>query len=223
MPGTVADCGQGVLYATQYGVWPLGKQVESESYDLARNVDQALMAILANAQAAYSPELGCWVLVNGTTTAWVSNVGHRPDVWTKFTLPQAAKSVYQGNGFWFGGTNGHIYKYDHDDKVDGTATAIATSLKTGNWNIEEPTRLKNIRYIGGNLNAGENATATVKLYVDGSGTASSTNAFTAGSRNFAHCNVNCHEVALEVTYTAPTAPCSFAGVSLDVELKGATK
>ena len=217
---TVADCGEGVLYATSYGVFPLGIPAPGEQYDLTRNVEASIQAVLASSRAAYSPELGGYVMVNGTTTVWVSNLGNRPDVWTNFTAPAAMSSVYQGNGLWFGGTDGKVYLYDHDDFEDGASTVYTVSFKTGHWNCGDELKRKNIRFVEGALNGGENATATVNLYADQAGTAKQATALTAATQNLVEANFNCKTVALEIVYTSRTGLPYFGGARLKLRPVG---
>jgi len=216
--GTVADCGRGVLYATYYGAFPLGIPRGSDAYDLSRRIETVFQAFVASgASAAYSPELGAWILVNGTTIGRVSNVTNRPDVWTAFALPAAMKTVCCGGGLWFGSTVGKVYAYDHDALVDDVATTISKVFKTGNWNFGDELHRKNVRFVEGPINAGENATATLALYADGAGTATTTTTLTAAARQIGKINFNCIKAALGVTYTSPTGPPSFGGARLWVE------
>lgn len=223
--GTVADVGRGVLYATAHGVFPLGTPAYGEEYDLSRNIMTELQAVLSGGQAAYSPEMSAYVLVDGTTTVWVSNVGNRPDVWTKLTAPAAMSSVYQGGGsLWFGQTDGTVHKYDHDDFEDNASTVYTVQFKTGEWDLTSKKMLKNVRIVEGALNAAENATATVKLYEDGSGTASPAagHALTASSANVFHTNLNCQTLAMEITYTSRTGVPYFGGAVVHLRGKGDT-
>jgi len=213
LPGTIADCGQGVLYATKHGVFPLGLTQEDEVRDLTRSVETQFQTFVASgAKAAYSPELGCYVVVNGSTTAWAANLNNRPDVWTKFTLPASMTGVYSGNGFWFA-TSGQAYLYDHDDFVDGSS-AFTVSFKTGDWDLGTMLLKKRIAYVEGPYNAGDNATATASLYKDGSGSAVTSNAMAATATPLWRCNFNCDRLALGVAYTSLSAPCSFGGVTV---------
>jgi hypothetical protein len=217
--GTVADCGKGVLYCTSYGVFPLGAAATSEN-NLARNNLTSIAAFLAagTPKAAYSPELGCYIIVNGTTTAWVLNLNNRFDVWTTFSLPAAMTNIYQGGGLWLSSAT-NLWTYDHDGIPEA-----AVSLKTGDWNFGDMLPLKNIREIEGNLNAMQNATAAVAIYVDGSGTASQTSTFAAtAARQMDICNVNGERLALGVTYTSMTGPPAFGGALVRVVPKGDIK
>jgi len=211
LAGTIVDVGRGVLYATSYGVFPLGVPVGDEAYDLTKNVEATLQTFLASgASAAYSPELSAYVLVNGSTTAWVSNIGNRPDVWTSFALPEAMDTVHQGNGLWFGAVSGETYLYDHDDTTDDAAD-FTVSFKTGHWDIGDASKRKTIVDPRGHFNAGRNATATVSFYVNGSGTAKKTKALTAAVEQVFQTKFSCRQVALGVVYTTLTGPVKYGG------------
>lgn len=223
LANSLSDCGKGLLYTTKYGVFPVGAPRAAEAYDVTRNIGGTFQSFVSggNISACYSPELNAYVVVNGTTTAWVSNLSNRPDVWTSFTLPTAMCAVHQGNGLWFGGVNGSVYLYDHDDFKDGASTAIACSFKTGDWNFGNERPAKTIRWVEGYLNATQTATATVALYADGAAAATSaqtmhTATLTTGKRPLVEYNFKCKSVALGITYTAMTAPVAFAGAVLQV-------
>lgn len=219
--GTVHDCGKGVLYSTKYGVFPVGAARQAESYDVTRNIERTFQTFVASkAQAAYSPEMNAYVVVNGSKTVWLANLNNRPDVWTSFSAPTFMSSVYQGNGLWFGGTNGAVYKYDHDGFTDGV-TAFSCSFKTGDWNFGDERMEKNIRWLEGYLNATQTATATISLYKDGAGAATAAQpmhlgALATGARPLVEYNFNCKTCALGVVYTALTAPAAFGGAVLQI-------
>lgn len=211
--GTVVDCQRGIIYATQAGVFPLG-EISGEAADLTRNVEMSILTNLASGKAAYSPELSAYVLVDGTTTIWVSNHHNRPDVWTKFTAPVAMSSVYSGNGLWFGSIAGDVYLYDHD-AVKDDAAAFTVRLKTGFWDFDAKRLRKRVRGIEGPFNAQNNASVEVKLYKDGSGTATHTETITADSETLTDgVDFNCKNVAVELTYSSLTGPAVFGGFKM---------
>lgn len=219
--GTAVDCAKGIVYATQYGVFPVAIASQSKSEDLSRYIEQELQAVLANGAAAYSPELGAYILVTQATTAYVSNQNNRPDVWTKFTLTPTMHSVYQGNGLYFGASDGKVYLYDHDGFKDDSV-AFTVSFKTGDWDFGDKVAAKNVRFIEGKLNAKENATATVSFYEDGAA-ATRAVALATTARNLVQLNANCERIALGIVYTSLTGPCLFGGAALRVIGKGAIK
>ena len=215
LTGAMVDCIKGVLYATKYGVYPVGPAVPMYEDNLTRDIETEFQAAVeSGAQAAFSPELGAYVLVNGTTTAYVSSLGNRPDVWTKFTLPVAMKSVYCANGLWFGGTNGKVYKYDHDDWKDGTSSEFEVRFKTGDWNLGENLHRKHVAYLEGDLNAKENATAILRLYTDKSAKFKVEREVEPNDQNVVRCSLNCDYLALEMLYRHRTGVAHFGGVRL---------
>jgi len=218
--GTAADCGRGVLYATAFGVFPVGSPPQDEAYDLTHNVQASIQSVLSSGQAAYSPELSAYVVVVGTTTVWVSNNANRPDVWTQFTAPAAMSAVYEGNGLWFGATDGKVYKYDHDDYKDGASTAYTVSFETGEWDLGSKWAKKNVRAVEGVLNGGENATATVSLYKDGEGTAVDSTTLTADSYNVDRVQFNCRRLKMKIAYTARTGNPYFGGAVVRLKTAG---
>lgn len=213
VPGTVADAIYGVLYTCENGIWPVGRKYGGEPHDLTRYVGGNISSSLSSGNATYSPELGCYVLVDGTTTAWLANVSVRPDVWTRLTLPQAASSVYQGHGLWFGGTNGKVYKYDHDAHLDDTSAYTAT-LKTGESDLGDPLHKKSIAIVEGPYNAAENATVTLSFYVDDDGSATDTKTVTASALEVETLNFNCRRVQVKFAYSSMTGPPQFRGFGL---------
>jgi len=215
IPGTIVDVGNGVLYATQSGVFPLNIVQQSEEYDLTRRIETYIQAKLGATRAAFSREMGAYIMTCKDTIIFVSNVANRPDVWTLFSPPTSMSCAYQGPKFYLGSVNGKVYIYDHDDFKDDAA-AFTVQLTTGNWDIGDQLKRKNIRFVSGLLNGAENATATIKMHVDGSGAASQTTALTAGTRNLIECNLSAVELAIDVTYTSLTGPCYFGFIELRV-------
>ena len=222
---TIADCGKGTLYVCEYGVLPLGRGA-GDNLDLTHPIETEFRAAVAagTASAVYSADLGCYVVVTGATTAYVSNIPNRPDVWTKFVMPLVAERIYSGNGLWVSltGTGRGIYKYSHTATTDNTGAAVGFTpvFKTGNWDLEEQLKLKNLRFLQGDLNGGESATATVKVYEEGSGTESISQALAANAENRIKCNRNFRRAALEITYSSLTGPVYFGGAELLVTPKG---
>lgn len=215
----LADVNAGIVFTTTEGIWPVGRKYMGEPHDLTRDVQGTLTPSLASANCAYSPELGCLVLVVGTTTGWLCNVNNRPDVWTQISLPVAMDSVYEGNGLWFGGTDGKVYGYSHTGYEDDS-TPFTVSLKTGSFDVGDPLHKKELLYFEGHVNATATATATVGLFADEAGSATVSQAFATTARNIFPCSFNCERVAVQVAYTVLTAPCAFAGFALQGNRKG---
>ena len=218
--GTVADCGRGVLYATESGVYPLGVEGPTLQDAVSRNIEKTLQPLLSASKAAFSPELGAYVVTTGTTAVYVANLNNRPDVWTKFIAPVAMNAVYTGNGLWFGGTNGTAYKYDHDDWEDGASTQFAVSLKTGDWNLQNELGRKNVRYVQGLFNGGENATVVASMYSDSSTKRIDLREVLPDGDNVFACNFNCKRVALQIEYKDRTGLPYFGGLALHWKPEG---
>jgi len=220
--GTAVDCAKGLLYATSHGVFPVNISSQTESEDLTRQIEQELQAVLSTAKAAFSPELGAYIIVTGATTAYVSNLSNRPDVWTKFTLTPTIYSIYEGNGLYIGASDGKVFLYNHDGYEDNSA-AFTVSFKTGDWDLGEKLHRKEIVYLEGAINAKENATATPSLYADGGGTTKTLApaSYATTARNLSRCRFDCETLALGVAYTNLTAPCAFAGAAIHGKLKEA--
>lgn len=218
LDGSVVDAQRGILYATDTGVWPVGEVSGEEKADLARNAEADILSFLSSGvDAAYSPEMGAYIMVNGTTTAWVSNHANRPDVWTKLTLPDACYSVYQGDKLYFGADAGELYAYDHDGYQDDGA-AYTVKFKTGDWDFNDRYVSKNVRVLIGAFNAARKATATVKFYEDASGTATSAaeQSITSSSKNMFFVNLDVNRLAVETSYSSLTGPCMFGGFSVRI-------
>jgi len=220
--GTVADCVWGVLYATQYGVVRLGREFGGDPDQLYRHVATDLQAVLSNAKATFSPEIGCYLIVSGSDTVWVSNVQTRPDVWTQFVFPVNMTAIYYGNGLWFGDDSGNVYQYDQTATADntGTQTAFDVYFKTGDWDLGGKVSWKNVRYIEGLINARENATCTVELFAEGSANAMLQKQLQPGDRNLIPLNNDVERLAMKVTYTNRTGPVYFGGATVYAVGKG---
>jgi hypothetical protein len=220
--GTSADCVRGILYGTQNGVYPVGQVQMSESDDLTRYVQSDLQGILRGfsssavgtripRRAGYSRDLNAYVLVDGTETAWVSNIAVRPDVWTRFTLPSAA-DVVCGNagGFFYGDSAGNVYQYDHDTVKDG-ATAFDVSFRTVDWDVGLNLKQKTAYKMEGAFNGGENSTVTLELFTDAESTPVHTETLTPGDINRFKFNINFRQIGWKATYTNLTGPARFGG------------
>ena len=219
---TAANAESGVIYCTDYGVYPLGRGRGGETMNLVWRVKQGAATPLASPKAAYALVPGAYMITDGTTKVWVSNIDNRPDVWTTWTAPFAMQSIYQGPKLYLGGVNGKVYSYEPDIVVDG-AVPITCSFKTGNYDFGQPVHVKNIRFLHGAINASDNATATVGLYKDGAGAAMETHVLAAGVNpvhTIRDINKNCdRSLAIEVTYSALTGPCYFRNIALDLAVK----
>ena len=131
--GTAQDVKTGVLYAGLHSVSPLGTRWGTTESNLTRHVQTDMTDFLGetDAEAAYSEQLNCYMLCNGTNTLWVSSLSNRPDVWSTFLMPFNCVQVYQGKVLCFGSDNGEIWYYkdyayqDHESTI-ATKTAAAS-------------------------------------------------------------------------------------------------
>lgn len=205
-PRTAADAVKGVMYTTDHGVFPLGRNYQGEVHDLTRNVEQSIEAHLTGCVTAFSVEMNAYLIgKSNTTTIWVSSVANRPDVWTKFTAPANVSSIYQGPNLYIGCTNGKVYRYDSNTFKDD-ATVFTVALKTGDWNFGDDLIRKNVRFVEGHFNASQTAACSVAFYKDGSGSAVKTEALVAAATQRIETSYRCNRTALGFTYTTLTAP-----------------
>ena len=87
------------------------------------------------------------------------------------------------------------------------------SFKTGHWDIGDVGKVKSMARMAGHFNAGRNSTATVSLYVDGSGTASVAEALTAAAEQVFKPKLSFRQLAIGVVYTAITGSVKYGGAS----------
>ncbi len=217
--GTIADCVNGIGYAAANGIFPLGRAA-GEAMDWTRRIEGDIQSSLSSAKAAYSSELGAYVVIDGTNKAYVSCHHNHPDVWTKFTLPCNATAIVESGGnLWIGDDNGDVYKYDHDSETDD-GSAFPVSFTTADWNLGDANMRKSVRLVEGRFAAADAATVAVKLRVDGSGSATRTETIAATARNVFKCSAECETLAVEFVYTSLTAACKFGGFAVRVHGSG---
>lgn len=228
MANSIADCNAGVIYGARQGIFTLGRGYGGETHNLSRTIRTQLCP-LTTIRTEFDPQLNAYILVNRTSTVWLSNQDNRPDVWTKWTAPATMSSVHRGYELYFGSTGGRVYKYMPDSTSDTALTpaltAITAEFKTPFWDIESPVTIKNIRFIHGALNAADKATLTVSIYADGAAAAMRTYTILAGGQNIiGDVNLNVQRsVALKFNYSTMTGPAYFQNVVLELVPKGRTR
>ena len=213
LPNTVADCRKGIAYATSQGVFPLGKPPAGD-VSWTERVDNAI-TLGSDSHAAYAPEVSAYIIVNGSSTAWMSNQHNRPDVWTKWELPWNATDVYMGGGtLYFGTSSGDIYKYD-----DLGACSEKAYFTTGDWDGGDVARRKGIQFIEGAFNAQANAIANVNVYTDGNNTPAKREAIHANDHPVFPFRASVRTIGIKVEYSNITGPERCTGWSLRGELE----
>lgn len=210
---TVADVHKGVLYITKHSVFPLGTTPVGEVDSLTGSVESDIAPSLEGASAAYSPEMNAYIIVDGSSTAWVSNTANRPDVWTTFSLPCNATCIYNGDTLYVGDDDGDVYQYSHTGYEDD-GSPFTVKLKSCNWNMGDELHLKNVRFIEGVFNGTTHGDATVNLYADSAASADATEVFTSDDKFLMRVNLNCGRLAYEVSYSSMDGPCLFGGIAL---------
>ncbi len=221
---TVANCKKGIAYATKNGVYPLGNRA-SEAIDWTRRVEVDISDSLTDsAQAVYSDRLCCYLIMDGTSTVWVSNHHNRPDVWTQFNLSFNGTCGTQGGGdLYLGSDSGNVYKYfptgtdDIDVVGDSSGTEVSPYFITSEWDLGEKLYTKDVSTIEGKFNASANGTAKIGIYKNGAGATDQIKELSAGDRPIIRYESNVETIQIKVSYSDLTGPVRFQGMKMRVK------
>jgi len=213
---TAADCGDVVLYATQTGVYPIGKSQIGMPRTFSLNIEPSILPYIEDAQATYSEELNCYILCIDRHEFYVVNLSVRPDVWTQweYNRTRACSFVYARSGLWARiGTS--IYEYDPDGTAEG-GSDLELEIRSGSWNLGDALRPKNIRFVEGGFDTANNADIEVTLRADNPGGIGYTyrEVVDDDARNLVKCNINCEEIEWDLVYQDQTGIVEFGGIDL---------
>ena len=223
---TAASCGNVVMYATETGIYPIGKSQMGVPRSFSLNIENAILPYIEDAQATYSEELNCYLLTIDRHEFFVANLSVRPDVWTQWEYRnpgRAADFVYARSGLWMVAGN-TIYAYDPEG-VTEAGQAMIVQLRTGSWNMENELKKKNVRFVQGRLNTAGNSAIRVTLYLDDPGAIAYAyrETIAAGGRNLLKCNKNCQEIEMLLEFQQPTGIIEFGGAELLIRPLGDSK
>jgi len=218
-PDSIADVIQGVLFATDDGVYPLGRHYQGEPQNLALGVQGNITDDLSGSQAIYSQWLGAYLLCSGNSTVWVSNASVRPDIWTQFDMgSNSITAVYEADNLYFGTDDGKILKYDHTQTNDNGA-AFDVGFKTGFWHLGSHEIQSELSWMEGRFDMQDSATVTIEMLQDDDendvvypgGWTIDADEMPAKKLSF-----ECRSLALDVTYEDLTGPAYYSGVAFSV-------
>ena len=205
-----------MLYATQTGVYPIGKSQIGMPRTFSLNIEPSILPYIEDAQATYSEELNCYILCIDRHEFYVVNLSVRPDVWTQweYNRTRACSFVYARSGLWARiGTS--IYEYDPDGTAEG-GSDLELEIRSGSWNLGDALRPKNIRFVEGGFDTANNADIEVTLRADNPGGIGYTyrEVVDDDARNLVKCNINCEEIEWDLVYQDQTGIVEFGGIDL---------
>jgi len=213
--GTVADCISGLLFATDRGVFPIGRRYKGEMHDLTRNIERDIQPLLASASAAFSQTYGSYLLTTGNNTVWVSNVQQRPDVWTRWTFRPKISCAYEGDKLYLGTTDGRILEHT-PDSFDDDSLPYPVGIKTGFWDMGSRQVETEIDHVGGSMEASGQADVTASLLIDNKDIPErrTTKTFTSGDIALLKQKLIARTLAVELEYSQLSGPVYFTGLRL---------